>query len=220
VTAQPLHLFAAAELARDELGARQLAERLFLTYAEVAPQTVWAGKALLAALALRRDGDPQLQQRLESWSENPYVSAVRGQVDAEAFARAEERLARGLQAARAEAQLEAARRENVVGRASALIDSIRVVARTDSTRIRCGILIDSLAVAGIRADSIRAACHRNDQTRITLLLKTDTLLLRDSSKMKADSLAARKPIRRDTTEIGAGQGCLLLAQKIRPAPHN
>lgn len=198
-TGQPLQIFAAAEVARDDLEAPRLAVRLFLTYAEVAPQTEWAAKALLAALALETgEAAMQLRQRVESLPPNPYLAAVHGHGDAEAFARAEERLARGIQAARAEALAEAARRDNVVGRAILLIDSIRSAALTDSTRVRCGILVDSLAVVGIRADSIRAACQRDDRSRITLLLEADTLLLRDSTKAKADSVK-RSRVRRDTT---------------------
>jgi hypothetical protein len=199
-TGQPLLLFAAAEHARDRLHAPQLAGRLFLTYAEVAPQTVWAPKALLAALELvPADTAPALRARLESYPDNPYVSAIGGTTNAEAFAGAEERLSRVLSAAWADAATEAARRENVVGRAVALMDSVRVAARTDSTRIACGILIDSLAVGGIRADSIRTACMRHDRERIGLLIKIDTLLLRDSTKMAADSLRSKTRVRRDTT---------------------
>jgi hypothetical protein len=197
-TGQPLQIFAAAEIARDELNAPRLASSLFLAYADVAPQTVWAPKALLAALALESGtAAAKIQKRLESYADNPYVSALMGGGDPDAFTAAEERLALGIQAARTEALAEAAQRENVVGRAVAVIDSVRTAARNDSTRVRCGILIDSLAVAGIRADSIRAACHRDDRARITALLKTDTLLLRDSTKAKADSLLRR--LRRDTT---------------------
>jgi hypothetical protein len=143
-TGQPLLLFAAAELARDRLYAPQLAGRLFLTYAEVAPQTVWTPKALLAAVDLvPADSAAAIRARLESYADNPYVSAIGGTANAEAFAGAEERLSRVLSAAWSEAATEAARRENVVGRAVALMDSVRVAARTDSTRIACGILIDS-----------------------------------------------------------------------------
>ena len=199
-TGQPLLLFAAAELARDQLHAPQLAGRLFLSYADVAPQTVWAPKALLAALELApADSAPGIRARLESFADNPYVSAVGGTADAEAYAGAEERLSRALAVAWADAAAEAARRENVVGRAVALMDSVRVAARNDSTRISCGIMIDSLAVGGIRADSIRSACMRHDRERIGLLIKIDTLLLRDSTKVLADSLRSKTRARRDTT---------------------
>jgi len=136
---------------------------------------------------------------LESFADNPYVSAIGGTADAEAYAGAEERVSRALAVAWADAATEAARRENVVGRAVALMDSVRVAARTDSTRISCGILIDSLAVGGIRADSIRSACMRRDRERIGLLIKIDTLLLRDSTKVLADSLRSKTRARRDTT---------------------
>lgn len=137
----------------------------------------------------------------ERFADNPYVSAIGGTADAEAYAGAEERLSRALTAAWADAATEAARRENVVGRAVALMDSVRVAARNDSTRISCGILIDSLAVGGIRADSIRSACMRRDRERIGLLIKIDTLLLRDSTKALADSLRSKTRARRDTTSL-------------------
>ncbi len=199
-TGQPLLLFAAAELARDQLHAPQVAGRLFLTYADVAKQTVWTPKALLAALELvPPDSAAAIRERLERFPDNPYVSALSGTGDPEAFAGAEERLSRVLSAAWADASVEAARRENVVGRAVALMDSVRVAARNDSTRIACGILVDSLAVGGIRADSIRTACLRHDRERIGLLIKIDTLLLRDSTKALADSLKNKSRARRDTS---------------------
>ena len=49
---EPLGLFVAAEIARDELGANYLARGFFLAYAATAPQEPWASKALLAALEI------------------------------------------------------------------------------------------------------------------------------------------------------------------------
>ena len=199
-TGQPVALFAAAELARDELRAPRLAARLFTSYAEIAPQTVWAPKALIAALPLADAVTAaQLKERLQQYRTNPYASAVLGKTqDDAAYEEAEVRLARLVQAIRAEALVEAVQRDNSVTRAAALIDSVRLAARTDSTRISCGIMIDSLAIAGIRADSVRAACLRHERDRIATLLKVDTLLLRDSTKARADSARAKRP-RRDTT---------------------
>ncbi len=198
VAGQPLALFAAAELARDELLAPGLAARLFVTYAELAPQTVWAPKALLAASSLNADSSQLAHNRTAALTDNPYVAALQGRADPDQYQAAEERLARALRGILTEASLVAAQRENTVKRAVAAIDSSRFAARADSTRLACGVLVDSLAVTGIRADSIRMACQRGEQSRIGLLLKADTLLLRDTAKARADSLLQRR-IRRDTT---------------------
>ena len=199
-TGQPLALFAAAELARDELHAPLLAAQLFLAYAELAPQTQWAAKALLAASALDPARSAEFRRQAERYDSNPYIAVLNGRSDSDAsYQQAEEGLARTLQALVTEATTVASRRELTVNRAVTTMDSLRLVARTDSTRVSCGIMLDSLAVAGIRADSIRAACMRGDRPRIALLLKADTLMLRDSTKALADSLARARGIRRDTT---------------------
>jgi hypothetical protein len=197
-TAQPVALFAAAELARDELGAPVLAASLFLAYARIAPQSPWTPKALLAAGALRPDSAPAIHARLEPYANNPYVAAIQGRTDAEAFQAAEEGLSKVLSGLLSEASTVASRQESSVNRAAAVIDSIKLAAKNDSTRLSCGILIDSLAVRGIRADSIRAACLRGDRTRVTVLLRTDSLVLRDSARVRADSLAKVRRVRVDT----------------------
>jgi hypothetical protein len=81
----------AGETARDELKAPRLARSLFLRYAEEEPESVWAPKALLAALeagdldsappAEGLDPDPEeLRRRLrESYRDSPYVQAVLGE---------------------------------------------------------------------------------------------------------------------------------------------
>lgn len=94
---EPLAWFAAAEVARDGLGAPVLARGLFLAYADGAPDEPWAAKALLAALTVsREEGDRAwLRGRLESRSENPYVLAARGE-PAPGFQVLEEELARRL----------------------------------------------------------------------------------------------------------------------------
>lgn len=78
--AQPLGFFAAAEVARDRLGARYVARGLFLAYAAAAPEDPWAPKALLAALEISPDeGDRAwLRGRLEADPESPYVLAASG----------------------------------------------------------------------------------------------------------------------------------------------
>jgi predicted negative regulator of RcsB-dependent stress response len=76
----PLGWFAAAEVARDRLGADYVARGLFLAYADGAPDDPWAPKALLAALeASANEGDRAwLRGRLEAHAESPYVLAARG----------------------------------------------------------------------------------------------------------------------------------------------
>lgn len=81
----------AAEVARDELQAPRLARTLLLSYAEQEPESVWAPKALLAALELSDldsappaetlDPDPeQIRQRLwDDYRASPYVQAVLGE---------------------------------------------------------------------------------------------------------------------------------------------
>ena len=74
-----LALFAAAELARDVLGADGAARSLFLEYADRTAPAPWAGKALLAARALSRPGGEtrEVEGRLAALGANPYVRAAR-----------------------------------------------------------------------------------------------------------------------------------------------
>lgn len=77
---EPLGWFAAAEVARDRLGAPVLARGFFLAYADYDPSDPWAPKALLAALDVSpdlADGD-WLRGRLEAYVGSPYVLAARG----------------------------------------------------------------------------------------------------------------------------------------------
>ncbi len=78
---EPLGWFAAAEVARDELGADYLARGLFLAYAGAAPEEGWAPKALLAALQVSPgEGDRAwLRGRLELHGQSPYVLAAYGE---------------------------------------------------------------------------------------------------------------------------------------------
>ena len=83
---------AAAEVARDELGALRLARHLFLEYARVQPDGLWAPKAILAALDLtsvdsvrQDDGPPdepsdeELRQRLiDDYGDSAYVQIFLG----------------------------------------------------------------------------------------------------------------------------------------------
>lgn len=77
---EPLGWFAAAEVARDELGADYLARGLFLAYADASGSEPWAAKALLAALEVSQsEGDRAwLRDRLEAHRGNPYVLAAHG----------------------------------------------------------------------------------------------------------------------------------------------
>lgn len=78
--AEPLGWFAAAEIARDRLGAAHLARGLFLAYADGAPEEPWAPKALLAAaeVSLGEGDRAWLRGRLDAYGDSPYVLAARG----------------------------------------------------------------------------------------------------------------------------------------------
>ncbi|NNK62952.1 MAG: tetratricopeptide repeat protein, partial [Gemmatimonadetes bacterium] len=77
--ADPVPWFVAAELARDRLAAPRLARGLFLRFASEAPDSPWAGKAVLAALATTPDprSDSALRAGLESRDNDPYVAEAR-----------------------------------------------------------------------------------------------------------------------------------------------
>jgi len=98
----PMAWFAAAEAARDRLGAGPLARGFFLAYADAVPSDPWVPKALLAALGLTEDADGQawLRGRLEGRATSPYVLAARGN-PAPGLEELEEELARRLQELRA-----------------------------------------------------------------------------------------------------------------------
>ena len=176
-TGQPLALFAAAEIARDQLGANPLAHQLFVTFADIGAQTPWAGKALLAAIALSPSSPDAnaLRARLAALPPNPYTTASRGEDAEEAYETAEERLDRSLSALRAEAAQLAQQQESGVTRMVFVLDSVKSAARADTVRTRCGILIDTLALTGIRADSVRSVCLRGDAELLAAYLKIDTL---------------------------------------------
>ena len=74
----PLGLFAAAEVARDALDARRLAEALFLEYATLTPSQAWRGKALLAAAAVTIDSVQAsfLLREAATLHEDPYVAVA------------------------------------------------------------------------------------------------------------------------------------------------
>lgn len=76
----PLGWFAAAEVARDRLGADYVARGLFLAYADRAPTDPWAPKALLAAIQVSPEESDRvwLRERLETHRDSPYVLAASG----------------------------------------------------------------------------------------------------------------------------------------------
>ncbi len=192
---QPLALFAAAEVARDELNAKPLARRLFITFVDVA-QTPWSAKALLAALALAPDAadSDSLRARLASYTSSPYAQALAQGGDPEAFAIAEERLQRSLIALREEGAQLANQQDVAVGRVVATLDSLRIVARTDSARISCGLMIDTLSIIGTRADSVRVACMRADTIKVAEYMTLDSMIWRPDLRNRADSIAGRRRI--------------------------
>jgi hypothetical protein len=71
--------FAAGEISRDVLGAPALARNLFLEYGGAGGP--WAGKALLAALALTSEERERsgIRSRLDELSGDPYVATARGE---------------------------------------------------------------------------------------------------------------------------------------------
>lgn len=85
--------FRAAELARDSLGAARLAGRLFVRFAERQPASLFAPKALLAALPLlpeRRDSLLGVLDR--EYAASPYTLALHGEMSP-AFGAVEDSLA-------------------------------------------------------------------------------------------------------------------------------
>lgn len=91
----PGRAFRAAERARDS-GATRLAGRLFLDLAAANPTSLFAPKALIAALPLLPDRHDSIIGVLDAaYAESPYTRALRGEASA-AYAAAEDSLAREL----------------------------------------------------------------------------------------------------------------------------
>lgn len=179
---EPLSLFAGAEFARDELGAPALARRLFLAYADLVPGAPWAPKALMAAAVLSaRPGRDSIDAKLQRYAGSVYVAPRATRAADSAFTDSEVRLDRALAAAKGFAAQEAVRRDAGVTRVIAELDSVRTAARTDSLRIACGAFADSAGIAGVRGDSLRAACMRRDTAKVALFLKPDTVKRADST---------------------------------------
>ena len=113
----PLGLFAAAEIARDALGAPALATALFVEYAETGPITLWRGKALLAAMGTASDAHArdQLRSRALTHATDPYVTvALGGGGDPEAFEALERELRDALGRMQAEVAVEVRLRDVLV----------------------------------------------------------------------------------------------------------
>lgn len=179
---QPLALFTAGEIARDDLGAPGIARGIFLVQAERFAHSPWSSKAALAAAQL--DPPPDQRARIDDLlaqaNEDPYVAAARGE-SPERYADLENQLGRMVTGLRRWGREEAERRDGVVLQTVLVMDSIRVAEVTDSLTVVCGQMLDSLAVeAGLLADSTLAACVRGDTARVDSLLRGDIDLTPDS----------------------------------------
>lgn len=122
-----LALFAAAELARDALGAQALAADLFTAYADAAPQAPWAPKALLAAAALELPARrvAAIRARLASYEGSVYLAALAGREGAgEPFRQAEAQLAARLATLRDDAVQEMQQRDAAIAYAASAPDSL------------------------------------------------------------------------------------------------
>ena len=94
--------FRAAELARDSLGAPRLATALFLSFARGQPRSLFAPKAIVAALALDPVAADSLLPVLDAvYPTSPYTRALHGEMSP-AYAAAEDSLAQMLGLARAD----------------------------------------------------------------------------------------------------------------------
>jgi hypothetical protein len=88
--------FRAAELARDSLGAPRLAAHLYLDFARQHPASLFAPKAIVAALSLAPAAADSLLATLDSaYPASPYTQALHGEASP-AFAAAEDSLALAL----------------------------------------------------------------------------------------------------------------------------
>ena len=105
--------FRAAELARDSLGAPLLAGQLFLDLAAMDSSSLYAPKALVAALALLPDRRDSIAAVLDTrYGTSPYTRAFHGEASV-AYAAAEDSLARELGVEVARAALPAGARVDV-----------------------------------------------------------------------------------------------------------
>ncbi|MEN8374606.1 MAG: hypothetical protein ABFS34_04090 [Gemmatimonadota bacterium] len=218
---QPLALFTAGEIARDELAAPGVARSIFLAQLERHPRDPWSMKAALAASQL----DPAEPERaridaaLDGAAGDPYVAAARGQ-ESERYGQLETQLGRMVTGFRQWGREEAERRDGLVLQTVLMMDSIRGAVELDSLTSVCGLLLDSLSVeAGLLADSTLAACIRRDTLRVDSILRGDVDLTPDSAE--ADTSFFPPPpdsIDEDTGGSGTGQSAALRLGGFRPAP--
>lgn len=205
---QPLALFAAAEIARDELAAPGIARSIFLAQASRHPGSPWSMKAVLAAAQLgpTRAERALIDELVREKDGDPYVLAARGDGN-DRYGELETQLGRMVTGLRRWGREEAQRRDGVVLQTVLVMDSLRAVAQADSMTVVCGLLLDSLGVEpGLPADSMRAACMRQDLARVDSILAGAIDLRPDSAA--ADSIGAGFPA--DTTG-GAGEDTAGLA---------
>jgi tetratricopeptide (TPR) repeat protein len=114
---ETIALFAAAELARDELEAPILAAALFQRYAELEASSPWSAKAMLAALALLPGGPEReaLRLRLMDERSSPYARVAAGQpVSTEEYERLEQTLRLALGSVLSDVTVRAAQRDVLV----------------------------------------------------------------------------------------------------------
>lgn len=210
---QPLALFTAGEVARDELRAPGIARAIFLGQAERGPSLPWAMKAALAAGQL--NPTPAERTRIEALiagaTDDPYVTAARGRPSAR-YGELETQLGRMVTGLRRWGREEAERRDGLVLQTVLTMDSLRLAAELDSLTVACGLRVDSLAVedglladsltveAVLRADSALAACVRRDTLRFDSIVSGTLDLTPDSAA--ADSLFDPAP----DTASGADSG--------------
>ncbi len=191
---QQLAYFAAAELARDQLGAPALARTLFLRHAESSGGTEYTGKSLLAAASLNPSPDQAglIDSRIEGLDGNVYLAAANGGVDDAEYGRAERSLERQLALLMEHAYQEAEERDGMVSQTLAEIDSVSEMATVDSLIAACALMVDSVAQTGtwetddVLADSARVACVRTDTARLDSILNGELDFAADTAA--ADTL--------------------------------
>ena len=198
-TGDHLALFAGAELARDSLGSRRLARRLFTLYADRDRGSAWEAKALMAAIELADDPDTRvsLADRLNRLEGNIYVQASRG---AEArptdYTIAEDRLGASLAILHQRIAAEAVNRDVAVRETARMLDSIQAEEEL-ARRIAAGdsALLDSLRLDSLRADSLRR--NARGATSTDAFFAPDTVPPEDSTP-SPDTLPGDTLPRRDT----------------------
>ncbi len=209
--ARALALFAAAEMARDVLGARRLARDLFLVYADRDRGAAWEAKALMAAADLEEDVAARslIQARIDALGDNVYVQAARGTERRETdFTVVEGRLRTALASVSEQVAAEARFRDVLVTETARALDSIRT-AEEFRRRLEAG---DSALLDSLRLDSLRVDSLRLDSIRLDSLLR-DSLGLDSIPKAMWDSIRG-DTVRRDTIRI---ESTILSALRIPDA---